>query len=357
MAKNSLIFLNLLNLAPQKSEDIVNYLGDSERIFTVSRNDLANIYSLSGKDIDKIIKNRDCHSLDKELECIARENVTVIDYNDENYPSLLNEISHKPLVLYAKGDVSILNKFLFAIVGTRIPTAYGISMAEEFSYKLASIGLIIVSGLARGIDTVAHKYAIKNGKTVAVLGSGLANIYPKENRDLAYKICDLGGAVISEFPVTTPPLKENFPKRNRIVSGLAKGVLIVEAAIKSGALITARYALEQNREVFAIPGQANSPLSQGTNCLIKQGAKLVESLSDILEELNITFEEKNQKEGFNLDKHEKTVLSLVSSEGVYLEDLMQRGDIEQAVINKTLLNLQLKGILKEAKPSFFIKVR
>jgi len=197
------------------------------------------------------------------------------------------------LVLYINGNKAALNKSLFAIVGTRNPTAYGISMAQDFSYNLSLLGIVIVSGLARGIDTAAHKGALKKGQTVAVLGSGLLNIYPRENTHLAERIAEKNGAVVSEFPLHMAPRRENFPRRNRIVSGLSKGVLVVEAAARSGALITAHLALEQNREVFALAGRADSLVSKGAHLLIKEGAKLVDSIDDILEELNISFEKKD----------------------------------------------------------------
>ncbi|MBU0694284.1 MAG: DNA-processing protein DprA [Candidatus Omnitrophica bacterium] len=287
MAKEGSIFLNLLNLSPKKIEDIIFAFKDPQRILDVKRRDLRGILSLRDNDAEEILTAQNSGVLDRELGLISKEKIEVIDIFDENYPSFLKEISYPPLVLYIKGDSGVLNKTLFAIVGTRIPTFYGISMAEDFSCKLSSLGFVIVSGLARGIDTAAHKGAIKKGETVAVLGSGLLNIYPGENKKLAQKISEKG-AIISEFPLGEPPLRENFPRRNRIVSGLSRGVLVVEAAIRSGALITARLALEQNREVFALPGKADSPLSKGTHSLIKEGAKLVDSLEDILEELNMS---------------------------------------------------------------------
>lgn len=252
MAKKGSIFLNLIKaLTPKKIEDIISRLKDIDEIFSVSQKDLSRITSLNAQDSEVIIQTKSSDILDEELRLIEKEKIKVIDIFDESYPALLKEISHPPLVLYIKGDPAILNKLLFAIVGTRIPTLYGISMAEEFAYKLASLGIIIVSGLARGIDTSAHKGALKVSETIAVLGSGLCNLYPKENKNLFEQIASKG-AVISEFPLKEPPLKENFPRRNRIVSGLARGVLVIEAAAKSGALITAHCALEQLREVQSI---------------------------------------------------------------------------------------------------------
>lgn len=286
MAKEGSIFLNLLNLSPKKISDIISVLGDLQEIFKASKSKLAAAASLDEQDISMILTARKSGALDKELKLIGREKVSVIDIFDDQYPALLKEIFYPPLVLYIKGDIDTLKKNLFAIVGTRKPTSYGMSVAAKFSYKLASSGLCIVSGLAKGIDTIAHKQAIAAGQSIAVLGSGLRNIYPRENQKLSEKIAGRG-AVISEFPLDTAPLRENFPRRNRIVSGLSLGVLLVEAAVRSGALITARLACEQNREVFAVPGSVNSALSKGTHLFIKEGAKLADSADDILNDLKI----------------------------------------------------------------------
>ena len=288
MAKEGSIFLNLLNLAPKKLDNIISFLDDPDLIFKASRKELEAIPSLHQKDIDQIVSQRESSILEKELKGIKSKDIKVIDSFDSDYPQMLRQISHPPLVLYIKGEKEVLNNSLFAIVGTRVPTSYGISMAQEFSSKLAKLGFIIVSGLARGIDTAAHKGAIKNGQTIAVLGSGLLNIYPRENTSLADKISEQG-TVISEFPLGTGPRREHFPRRNRIVSGLSCGVLIVEAAARSGALITAHLALEQNREVFALAGRVDSAVSKGAHILIKEGAKLVDSIEDILEEISPAF--------------------------------------------------------------------
>ncbi len=249
MARNSTIFLNLVKtLTPKKIDAILKAVGDCDNIFELLKKNLSEIPLITKKDIEIIAELKKTDALAKELERIHSENITVIDIFDESYPKILKEISNPPIVLYVKGNISILNDFLFSIVGTRIPTLYGIEMAESFAAKLASLGITIISGLARGIDTAAHKGALKTGKTLAILGSGILNVYPKENKRLSDEITEKG-AIVSEFPLHEPPLKENFPRRNRIVSGLSRGVLVIEAAERSGALITAHYALEQSREV------------------------------------------------------------------------------------------------------------
>jgi len=286
MAKKGSILLNLLNLTPQKIKGVLSAFKDIDEILKADAKRLREIPYLQDKDVEKILSERTSAILDRELELIAKENIDCLDIFDKDYPSLLKEIENSPIVLYLKGSRKVIGKFLFAIVGSRKPTSYGISIAGDFSDQLSRKGIVIVSGLARGIDTIAHRKAIKAGETVAVLGSGLLNIYPRENKDLALEIA-YSGAVVSEFPLLTSPSRENFPRRNRIVSGMSKGVLVVEATSRSGALITAHSACEQNREVFAIPGSINSSLSKGTHILIKEGAKLVDCLDDILEELGI----------------------------------------------------------------------
>ena len=286
MPKKSSLLLNFSNLSGKKISDIIKSFPNLDQILKCAYSDLRRVSSLASDDIDKIISLRQAKILDEELGLIEKNKVHCLDIFDADYPELLKEIDCPPLVLYAKGDITALKKFLLAIVGSRKASPYGLALARNYAAGLSNLGIGIVSGLARGIDTAAHQAALKNGQTIAVLGSGLLNIYPKENTKLFEKIVE-SGAVVSEFSLQTKPCPDNFPRRNRIVSGLSKGVLVVEAAQKSGALITARLACEQNREVFALPGGAGSLLSKGTHNLIKQGAKLVDCLEDILEELNL----------------------------------------------------------------------
>src|SRR5208282_3709008 len=208
---------------------------------------------------------------EREAEAISKAECQLVAYDSEDYPPLLKEIPDAPLLLYVRGDVKVLSQFAVAMVGTRRPSAYGSSVAHRLAHDLAQRQLVVVSGLARGVDSAAHRGALEaQGKTVAVLGSGINVIYPRENKSLAEEVAK-SGAVISEFPLGTGPTPENFPIRNRIISGLSLGVVIVEAAEYSGSLITARLALEQNREVFAVPGNITSAQSFGPNHLIKQG--------------------------------------------------------------------------------------
>jgi len=286
MAKEASILLNLLSWHPRKISRIIAHYSDLDEILQVSFGKLRKDAFLSGQDIEQFLRMRDSKEFQRELAAIRSEAVTCIDIFDDAYPELLKHIDNPPLVLYVRGSVAAFNGIVFAIVGSRTPTRYGLAMAERFSSQLAALGVVVISGLADGIDTAAHRAAIENGKSLAVLGSGLLRIYPRHNEKLAVDIIR-HGALISEFGLFVPPDKENFPRRNRIISGLSRGVLVVEAAERSGALITAHLAAEQNREVFVIPGNIDSPLSKGTNTLIKEGAQPIDCLEDVLGALGV----------------------------------------------------------------------
>ncbi len=281
-----LIALNMIEgLGSIRMTKLLSYFNSAENIFKADESKLQSIASI-GKEISRRIKAFNIKDLREELELCKKENIRVISIFDRDYPELLKSIPDAPMVLYIKGKLDCLLGLNIAVIGSRKASSYGLLTAERISRQLASLGVTIVSGMARGIDSAAHRGALDaGGRTVAVLGSGVLNIYPPENASLAKKISN-NGALISEFPLKRAPLRENFPRRNRIVSGLSKGVVVVEAAKRSGALITADLALDQGRDVFAIPGEVDSPTSYGTNYLIKQGAKLVDSAEDILEEYN-----------------------------------------------------------------------
>jgi DNA processing protein len=285
MAKKGAVLLNLAGIGPAKVKKIVEYLSDLDRIVKLKNSDLGEFSFLSKKDIDRIISLKSSKILESELKLIERDKIKVIDFFETEYPYYLKQINYPPLVLYLKGNIDLLDTESVAIVGTRTPTKYGRLTAFNFAYKLCCLGLNIVSGLALGIDKAAHEGALAaSGSTVGVLGSGLNCIYPGQNRKLARSIFEKG-LMVSEYPLNTKPLASNFPRRNRIISGLSKGVVVIEAAQRSGALITANFALEQNREVFAVPGNIDQFQSKGPHSLIKEGAKLTESVEDILEEL------------------------------------------------------------------------
>lgn len=235
---------------------------------------------------EKLIDNSYRKNLDKYLKYMEKNNIEIISLYDTYYPDKLKVIYDSPIVLYVKGNKKILNNKSVAIIGCRLPTTYGKNIAKNMAYNLSANNINIISGLARGIDTCSHIGCLKaNGKTIAVVGCGLDRVYPEENKLLFENIIKGGGAIVSEYVIGTKPLAKNFPRRNRIISGLSNGVIVIEAKEKSGTLITADFALEQGKEVYAVPGNITSINSYGTNELIKQGAKVATNVQDILEDL------------------------------------------------------------------------
>jgi DNA processing protein len=296
----------------------------------------------------------------REIERLERKGYCILTVEDVNYPEYLRETFDPPLVLYCAGKVEALKGPAVSVVGARKPSPYGRAVAEKLARELASRGIVIVSGLARGIDSIAHWGALEGGKTVAVLGSGLENIYPRENRRLFEKIIERG-AVISEFPAKSPPLGFHFPIRNRIISGLSLALVVVEATRKSGSLISARLALDQNREVMAVPGNITSDLSQGTNWLIKTGAKLIECWEDVAEELPSPLKEEllsQKKEGkkkpVSLNPREEKMFSLLKPDSLtHIDELIEGSDLSVSEVLSVLLNLELKDLIVQRPGKYF----
>ena len=293
----------------------------------------------------------------------AKNKIRALRLTDEGYPTNLKYIYDPPPTLYIKGNIIPQDNIAIAIVGSRQASYYGLKNAQELAFELALKNITIISGLARGVDSAAHRGALKaKGRTIAVLGSGLNMIYPVENKGLAEEISQ-NGAVISEFSQDTPPHRQNFPRRNRIISGLSLGVLVVEAAKRSGALITVGFALEQGREVFALPGKIDSFTSQGTHDLIKQGAKLVESTEDIIEELeplrssqtNQTRSESKTKIEPNLPQEQKQVYSCLSCEPLHIDELAQKANLSYGRLLTCLLKLEYKKLVKELPGKAFVR--
>lgn len=295
-----------------------------------------------------LIESRHNYDPDRELDRIKQLNIGYHTIYDKDYPQNLAEIPDAPVLLYVRGNAEILKSFSLAVVGSRKYTSYGKKVAYDLSKKCAENGLTIISGLALGIDAFAHRAALDaGGKTIGVLGCGLDRIYPASNFHLGREIIEKGGAIISEFPPGTLPMKQNFPARNRIIAGLSQGVLVVEAAIESGALITAYQALEYNREVFAVPSNIDSGNSVGTNLLIKNGAKLVTSEEDILEELNIPKKAlvKKAKEILPETEEEKSVYRTLSNEAKLVDDIIKESGLNIIAINSALTTMEIKGMV------------
>lgn len=297
------------------------------------------------------LRHPDWERVEADLAWLAADNRTLITIEDSSYPALLKEISDPPPILYVQGDMSLLSQWQLAIVGSRNPTASGKNTAYDFARYLAHGGMTITSGLASGIDGAAHQGALAaGGKTIAVVATGLDRVYPAQHRELAHQIVD-NGAIVSEFPLGTQPRAELFPRRNRIISGLSLGTLIVEAAVKSGSLITARMAMEQAREVFAIPGSIHNPLSRGCHQLIREGAKLVETADDILEELGaLAGVNPSQAESDNSDmpSHQKDgdyqiLFEHLGFDPIPIDKLIQNSGLTADAVSSMLLLLELEG--------------
>ncbi|GAA6186363.1 MULTISPECIES: DNA-processing protein DprA [Alteromonadaceae] len=344
----------------KKFQHVYNLSADS--LLTYSKSQLADL----GFDSAQVqaITAPDLRLVDKELNWLAAERSRFAVYPEHpDFPFLLSEIARPPLILFGWGNKNLLASNQIAMVGSRNPSHYGRNCGFDIASGLASHGITITSGLAMGIDACAHQGALSaGGNTLAVLGSGLDNLYPKRNVKLAHDIIQNEGVILSEFRASTKPTPHNFPRRNRIVSGLSLGVLVIEAAIKSGSLITAKYAIEQNREVFAIPGNINNPLSEGAHLLIKQGAKLVSSLQDIIEEFQnvnscvLTEYSKNSEkspiESLATDK----LLDSVDHDVTALDVVIQRSEMPIKVVLAQLLEYELRGLVASVSGGY-IKLR
>ena len=297
--------------------------------------------------------------LDPEAEWrrLERLGAAVLTLDDPEYPPRLREIADPPPVLYVQGALTIADEWSVAVVGTRRATAYGRQVVERIVGEVARAGVTIVSGLARGVDTFAHRAALAaGGRTIAVLGSGLDRLYPEENRGLAAQMVEQG-AVLTEFPLGTPPDAQNFPRRNRVVSGLTLATLVVEADHKSGAMITANAAAEQGRDVFAVPGSILSPLSAGPNQLLKEGAKVVTSAADILEELHLTavVEQRAAREQLPSDPTEAALLGLLSHEPTHVDELTRAAGLPTAAVTSALTMLELKGLARQLGGMLYVR--
>ena len=353
---------------------LLEYFGDVERILGASVSELTKVEGIGHKTAEMIARSRNAFDADKELALADKVGVWVIHLQDERYPPALKAIYDPPPVLYIKGTLQRSDSLAMAIVGSRRCTHYGTEQANRFSHLLASAGFTIVSGLARGIDTAAHRGALASaGRTIAVQGCGLSNVFPPENKTLFDQIVE-NGAVISELPLGYEPLAENFPGRNRIIAGLSMGVLVVEATDRSGALISAQAALENNREVMAVPGRIDSPASAGCHKLLKQGARLVDSIEEIMDALGYVgdglkdhasaaatdAQAKAQRTLFdvselNLSPQEAGILNHLNSEPVQVEDLIQMTQLPAGKIHAAVISLQLKGLIRQLPGNMIVK--
>ncbi|MBI5206275.1 MAG: DNA-protecting protein DprA [Candidatus Firestonebacteria bacterium] len=359
---------NIPYIGPQGLYKLLEHFKSPENIFSASKNDLLHVQGINEKTADSILNNKNKISISKQISWIEKNNIKVLKLTDIHYPVNLKSIFLPPPILYIHGEIKDVDRVSLAIVGARVATIYGKVVTQTLCRELICSGITIVSGLARGIDSVAHQTTLDcGGRTIAVMGCGLDIIYPPENRAL-YKAVSENGAVISEFPLGTGPNKFNFPRRNRIINGLSLGTLLIEAGEKSGSLITAGYALEEGREIFAVPGNLTSKKSIGTNTLIKKGeAKLVQNADDIIDELSPLVKSicgeflkktKENKEEIVLSIEEEKALGLISnSEAVHIDNIILAAK-KSCLYNifSLLLSLELKGKIRQLPGKNFIQI-
>ncbi len=360
-------------LGPTRARKLVDHFGSADAVFRASLTELEST-GIKAVSAQALATGKSAERAREEIARATPADVTLVSLDDPSYPPRLKEIYDPPLVLYVRGNPEVLTQPGIAMVGTRHPTPYGLGMAERLACDLAVQGLVIVSGMARGVDTASHRGAISaKGKTIAVFGTGVDVIYPKENSRLSEQIVALGGALISEFPLGTFAAPQNFPIRNRIISGMSVGVLVVEAAEYSGTRITARCALEQNRDVFAVPGNVTNKNSWGPNTLIKQGAKLVATWEDVWEDLPQEVRLKltppaspESADGSSaslfpdegLPPHEKRILSLLKAdEATHIDEIVEKLETElsSSEIFAALFELELSGKVRQMPGKNFVK--
>lgn len=359
----SLIALNMVEgLGPITIKRLVEFFGSAERALGAGAGELCRIEGIGRERAARVSRAMREVDVSAELAAIEKGRFSVVTLDDPAYPAPLKQIYDPPPVLYVKGALKAEDRHAIAVVGARRCSHYGAMTAERLAAQIAGVGLTVVSGMARGIDTAAHRGALKGGgRTIAVLGSGLARIYPAENARLAGEIA-ASGAVISEFPLRMGPQKTNFPLRNRVISGLSLGVVVVEAARKSGSLITAAQALDQGRAVFAVPGRIDSFASRGTHHLIRDGARLVESVEDICEEFPYLFpaatarREGGEREELprpRLTAAEETVFGRVSTQERSIDEIIAACGLPASTVSAALLSLELKHLVKPLPGNLF----
>ncbi len=381
---DELLLSLVAGIGPRLRRNLLGVFGSATAVLDAPRSQLAEVPGIGQKLADSVSNARGSIDLDGELELIAKHTAQLVFQGHAPYPRLLNEIVDPPPLLYVRGTLTEADNLAVAIVGTRHATAYGERQAERFARGLAAAGVTVVSGLARGIDTAAHRGALAaGGRTIAVLGGGLARCYPPENRPLASEILT-SGAVLSEFAMRTAPTRGTFPQRNRVISGIALGVLVVEAPPKSGSLITATHATEQGREVFALPGPVDSAVSRGCHQLIRDGARLVESFEDILDEFSsyqftrpatATTEPESARPAVvrsqptpreppeprepleELEPHEAAVLAAVPTSPQLMDEILAASGLPPHEVLGLITILELKGYVRRGEGNRWQRIR
>jgi DNA processing protein len=355
------IALNMIpQMGPVRLRRLLDAFGSAEKILLARTDQLTAIDGFPRALADNISRWQEFADPAAELKKAADLGAHVITAEDDEYPSALREIHDPPIVLYVRGRLTERDRNAVAVVGSRKATHYATESAKKLSFQMAYAGLTVASGLARGIDTAAHQGALAaKGRTIAVIGSGLGELYPPENAELADRIA-ASGAVISEFPINTKPDRQTFPIRNRIVTGLSFGVLVVEAGANSGALISANMAAEQGRTLYAVPGRIDAPSALGSNRLIQQGAKLVITVDDILDDLPLVFREKPDlpaaAPAVDLTPDQQKILEAIGTEETSLDSVIATSGLTAAVVSSTLLALEIRRLVKQLPGKRFVKL-
>ncbi len=345
-------------IGPTRLRALLDYFGGVEQAWHAPAGELRRA-GLDRRSLENLLAARAALDLDQELKRIAAVGAQVLTWESPSYPRLLREIPDPPPVLYVKGTLTDEDAWAVAVVGTRRASVYGREVTRRLTTVLARSGITIISGLARGIDGEAHRAALKvGGRTIAVLGCGIDRVYPPEHRKLAEEII-ARGALVSDYPLGTQPEGSNFPPRNRIISGLSLGVLVTEAGVRSGALITADYAAEQGRDIFAVPGSILVRGCAGTNALIQDGAKVVLGPEDILEELNLTMvtEQMEARQVLPADETEAALLAHLSTEPTHVDELRQQVSLPIAQVTSTLALMELKGMVRQVGGMKYVVAR
>lgn len=363
-SREALVALNMIeHVGPVRVRQLLEHFGDAPAILSASRQQLQQVRGIGEETAEAIAAWEKTIDLAGELRRVSEFGCHILISTDEDYPELLRQIYDPPIVLYVKGRLSAQDKNAVAMVGSRMTTHYGIEVARKLAYQLAYVGVTVVSGGARGIDTAAHQGALSaKGRTVAVFGTGINRVFPAENAELFERIA-ANGALITQFPFNRNADKQSFPIRNRIVAGMTLGTVVVEANLTSGALITAHMAVEQGRQVFAVPGRIDSPRSKGCHELIKKGAKLCEGAEDILSEFEYLFPASNRPPGasetgqlpaLTLSENEQKVYDAITDEST-IDEIIRRSGLPSSAVSVSLLGLEMKRLIRQLPGKVFVK--
>lgn len=364
-SREALVALNMIeHVGPVRVRQLLDHFGEAPKILSASKSQLLHVHGIGDETAEAIANWEKTIDLAGELKRIQDFGCHVLTQTDENYPASLREIYDPPIVLYVKGELNAKDKNAVGMVGSRQTTHYGIETARKLAYQLAYVGVTVVSGGARGIDTAAHQGALSaKGRTICVLGTGINIVFPPENNELFDRIA-ANGAVITQFPFNRNADKQSFPIRNRIVAGMTLGTVVVEANLTSGALITANFATEYGRQVFAVPGRIDSPRSKGCHELIKKGAKLCEGAEDILSEFEYLFPASNRPAGagetgvlpaLELSGNEQKVYDALDHEERSIDEVIRQSGLPSSAVSVALLGLEMKRVVKQLPGKMFVR--